>query len=247
LRTQLEQAGDALAVLTGRAPAQWPVHEFDIGEFTLPGELPLTLPAQLVRQRPDILAAEAQLHATSAAIGVALAQEFPSLTLSGSIDRQALTAGALFHQFQTVRQAGGALAAPIFAGGALYAQTQAARDTYQAQAATYQGVVVTALGQVTDDLWALQNDAERLTVDQHSADIAGEALRLQQASYAVGKTNVLQLIDAQRTYAQARLSLATARIQQYQDTAGLLVALGGGWWKDPAAQAHPPASAGRSN
>jgi NodT family efflux transporter outer membrane factor (OMF) lipoprotein len=222
LRTQLEQARDALAVLTGHAPAQWPVHEFDISEFTLPGEVPLTLPSQLVRQRPDILASEAQLHADSAAIGVAFAQEFPTLTLSGSITREALTAGALFHQFNTVRQAGAALAAPIFAGGALRAQTQAARDAFTAQAATYQGVVVSALGQVTDDLWALQNDT-------------------------VGKTNVLQLIDAQRTYAQARLSLATAQIQQFQDTAGLLVALGGGWWKDPAAQAHPPASAGRSN
>jgi NodT family efflux transporter outer membrane factor (OMF) lipoprotein len=238
LRMQLEQAADALAVLSGRAPAQGPVHEFDISEFALPMELPLTLPAQLARQRPDILASEAQLHAASAAIGVAFAQEFPTLTLSGSIERQALTAGALFQQFETVRQAGGALAAPIFAGGALRAQTQAARDAYRAQAATYQGVVVTALGQVADDLWALQNDAERLAVDQHSADIAGEALRLQQQSYTVGKTSVLQLIDAQRTYAQARLSLATARIQQYQDTAGLLVALGGGWWKDPAAQGH---------
>jgi NodT family efflux transporter outer membrane factor (OMF) lipoprotein len=239
LRTQLEQARDALAVLTGHAPAQWPVHEFDISEFTLPGEVPLTLPSQLVRQRPDILASEAQLHADSAAIGVAFAQEFPTLTLSGSITREALTAGALFHQFNTVRQAGAALAAPIFAGGALRAQTQAARDAFTAQAATYQGVVVSALGQVTDDLWALQNDAERLAVDQHAVNIAGEALRLQQQSYTVGKTNVLQLIDAQRTYAQARLSLATARIQQYQDTAGLLVALGGGWWKDPAALAQP--------
>jgi NodT family efflux transporter outer membrane factor (OMF) lipoprotein len=246
LRTQLEQAGDALAVLTGHAPAQWPVHEFDISEFALPAELPLSLPAQLVRQRPDILAAEAQLHAASAAIGVAFAQEFPNLTLSGSLSREALTAGALFHQFDTVRQAGAALAVPIFAGGALRAQTQAARDAFVAQSATYQQVAVTALGQVTDDLWALQNDAERLAVDQHSADISGEALRLQQTSYGVGKTSVLQLIDAQRTYAQARLSLATARLQQYQDTAGLLVALGGGWWMDPASQGHPLQLTGRA-
>jgi NodT family efflux transporter outer membrane factor (OMF) lipoprotein len=239
LRTQLEQACDALAVLTGHAPAQWTVHDFDISEFTLPGELPLTLPARLARQRPDILASEAQLHAASAAIGVAVAQEFPSVTLSASITREALTAGALFHQFDTVRQLGGAFAAPIFAGGALRAQAQGARDAYSAQLATYQGVVVTALGQVTDDLWALQNDAERMTVDQHAVDVASETLKLDQQSYLVGKINVLQLIDAQRTYAQARLGLATAQIQQYQDTVGLLVALGGGWWKDPAAGAAP--------
>ena len=93
-------------------------------------------------------------------------------------------------------------------------------------------MVVSALGQVADDLWALQNDADRLGVDQHAADIAGEALKLQQASYTVGKTSVLQFIDAQR------LSLATAQIQQFQDTGGLLVALGGGWWKDQASQAR---------
>jgi outer membrane protein TolC len=122
---------------------------------------------------------------------------------------------------------------PLFAGGALRAQSAAARAGFRAQAATYEGVVVTALGQVTDDLWALQNDAERVVVYRHSVEIASEALKLQQASYTVGKTSVLQLIDAERTYAQARLGLATALVQQYQDAAGLLVALGGGWGKDP--------------
>jgi NodT family efflux transporter outer membrane factor (OMF) lipoprotein len=233
LRQQLDAAKDALAVLTGHAPGEWSSHDFDIVEFTLPVEIPLALPSQLARQRPDVLAAEAQLHAASAAIGVALAQEFPSLTLSGSLTRSALEPGALFHDFETLRQAGGAVAAPIFAGGALRAQTESARDAFKAQAATYEGVVVAALGQVTDDLWALQNDADRLVVYRHSVDIASEALKLQQASYTVGKTSVLQLIDAQRTYAQARLGLATALIQQYQDAAGLLLALGGAWWKDP--------------
>jgi NodT family efflux transporter outer membrane factor (OMF) lipoprotein len=232
LRQQLDAAYDALAVLTGHAPAEGRGHEFDVAEFTLPGEIPLALPAQLVRQRPDVLAAEAQLHAASAAIGVAFAQEFPGLTLSGALTRSALEPGALFHDFDTLRQAGGTLTAPLFAGGALRAQTRAARDAFRAQAATYEGVVISALGQVTDDLWALQNDADRVKVDRHAVEIASEALRLQQASYTVGKTSVLQLIDAQRTYAQARLALATAVIQQYQDAAGLVVALGGGWWKD---------------
>jgi NodT family efflux transporter outer membrane factor (OMF) lipoprotein len=235
LRTQLEQARDALAVLIGHAPAQWQVHDFDVGEFSLPMEIPLSLPSQLVRQRPDVLAAEAQLHADSAAIGVAYAQEFPSLTLTGSITREALTAGALFHRFDTLRNAAAALSAPVFAGGALVAQTQAARDAFRAQAATYQAVAVSALGQVTDDLWALENDAERVSVDQHAVEIAAETLQLDRQSYQVGKLNVLQLIDAERTYAQARLGLATARVQQYQDTAGLLVALGGAWWKDAPA------------
>lgn len=92
--------------------------------------------------------------------------------------------------------------------------------------------MLNALGQVADDLWALQYDADLLTVDRHSVDVASEALKLQQTSYQVGTTNVINLIDAERTYAQARLGFATAEVQQFEDTAGLLVALGGGWWKD---------------
>ncbi len=232
LRKQLDQAYDTLAVLAGRAPAEWKLHAFDISELTLPRQVPLSLPSALARQRPDILAAEAQLHAASAEVGIAVAQEFPDVTLSASLTRDALTAADLFHQFSTLWSAGGALTQPLFEGGALRAQARAARDAFKAQAATYQSVVLTALGQVADDLWALQHDAELLTVDRHSVDVASESLRLQQTSYQVGTTNVINLIDAERTYAQARLGFATAEVQQFQDTAGLLVALGGGWWKD---------------
>ncbi len=232
LQKQLEQAYDALGILVGRPPAEWKSHDFDIKELTLPREVPLSLPSRLVRQRPDVLAAESQLHASSAAIGVAIAQEFPSLNLSASVTRQALEAGGLFHQFDTLLDSAGALGVPIFEGGAQRAEVRAARDAFRADAATYRSVVLEALGQVADDLWALQYDAQLLTVDRHSVDVASEALKLQQRSYAVGTTNVLSLITAERLYAQARLSYATAQIQQLEDTAGLLVALGGGWWKD---------------
>jgi NodT family efflux transporter outer membrane factor (OMF) lipoprotein len=236
LQQQLEAARDALNILLGSTPDAAGLHDFDVAELTVPRDIPVSLPSQLVRQRPDILASEAQLHAASAAVGVAEAQEFPSLTLSASLTRQALTAGALFHQFDTVWGAGADLTAPIFEGGALRAQTRAARDALRAQAATYRGVVLEGLGQVADNLWALQHDAQRLQVYQHSVDIAEESLKLEQASYAVGRVNVLQLIDAQRTYAQARLGYATAQIDQLQDTATLFVALGGGWWQNGVAQ-----------
>jgi len=232
LRKQLEQAYDTLAVLVGRSPADWKPHDFDISDLTLPREIPLSVPARLVRQRPDVLAAEAQLHASDAAIGVAIAQEFPSINLSAAISRQSLQAGGLLHQFDTLRDAGGTLALPIFAGGAQRAEVRAARDAFQAESATYRSVVLEALGQVADDLWALQYDAQVLTVDRHSVDVASESLKLQQRSYVVGTANVLSLLTAQRLYAQARLSYATAQIQQFEDTAGLLVALGGGWWND---------------
>ena len=230
LHKQLDQAYDALAVLAGRAPSEWQVQPFDIDQFTLPRDIPLSLPARLVRQRPDILAAETQLHAASAAIGVAVAQQFPDISLSASITREALRAADLFHQFDTLWAAGGSLTQPIFKGGALRAQVRAARDAFKAEAATYQAVVLEALGQVTDDLWALQYDAQILSVDRHSMDVAFEALKLQQQSYSVGTTTVLNLIAAERIYAQARLSYAGARVQQFTDSANLLTALGGGWW-----------------
>jgi outer membrane protein TolC len=109
---------------------------------------------------------------------------------------------------------------------------RAARDAFKASAATYQAVVLEALGQVADDLWALQYDAQILTVDRHSMDVALQALKLQQHGYAVGTTTVLNLIAAERTYAQARLSYVSARVQQFTDSASLLTALGGGWWND---------------
>jgi NodT family efflux transporter outer membrane factor (OMF) lipoprotein len=232
LHKQLDQAYDALAVLAGRAPSEWQVQPFDIEEFSLPRDIPVSLPARLVRQRPDVLAAEMQLHAASAAIGVAVAQQFPDISLSASITREALRAADLFHQFDTLWGAGGSLTQPLFKGGALRAQVRAARDAYKAEAATYQAVVLEALGQVADDLWALQYDAQTLTVDRHSLDVAFEALKLQQQSYSVGTTTVLNLIAAERAYAQARLSYVSARVQQFTDSANLLTALGGGWWND---------------
>lgn len=232
LHKQLDQAYDALAVLSGRAPSEWQVQPFDIDQFTPPRDIPVSLPARLVRQRPDVLAAEMQLHAASAAIGVAVAQQFPDISLSASISREALRAADLFHQFDTLWAAGGTLTQPIFKGGALRAQVRAARDAFKAEAATYQAVVLDALGQVADDLWALQYDAQILSVDRHSMDVAFEALKLQQQSYSVGTTTVLNLIVAERTYAQARLSYVSARVQQFTDSASLLTALGGGWWND---------------
>jgi NodT family efflux transporter outer membrane factor (OMF) lipoprotein len=232
LHKQLDQAYDELAVLAGRVPSDWQVQPFDIEQFTLPRDIPLSLPARLVRQRPDVLAAETQLHAASAAIGVAVAGEFPNISVSASITREALQAADLFHQFDTLWGVGGSLTQPIFKGGALRAQVRAARDVFKAEAATYQAVVLEALGQVADDLWALQYDAQILTVDRHSMDVALEALKLQQQSYSVGTTTVLNLIAAERTYAQARLSYVSARVQQFTDSASLLTALGGGWWND---------------
>jgi len=230
LRQQLSVARHALAILVGKTPGEWSAPDFDIKNFPLPIDVPVTVPSLLVRHRPDVLASEAQLQADSAAIGVALAQEFPSITLSGTLTRESLTAAGLFHEFDKLWSVGGALAQPIFQGGALLAQTRAARDTFAAQAAAYREVVLQAFDQVADNLRALDHDADRVTAFHRALRIASDSLALQRKSYAAGKTTVLQLIDAERSYSQAVLGNAAAEAEQLEDTVSLFVALGGGWW-----------------
>jgi NodT family efflux transporter outer membrane factor (OMF) lipoprotein len=237
LRQQLGAARDAMAALVGRSPGEYSAPDFDVTQLKLPDTVPVSLPSSLVRQRPDILAAEEQLHAASAAIGVAISQEFPSLTLSASLSRDALIPGGLFHDGSNIVEGGGSLTAPLFEGGALRAQVRAARDEYIVEETAYRQTVLTGLQQVADDLRSLENDAAHVAAAVKSVDISKKSLDLQRKSYLAGKSTILDLITAERTYAQARLTLATAQVSQYQDIANLFVALGGGWWEDPASAA----------
>lgn len=230
LQQQLSVAHHALSVLVGRFPGQWSTPDFDLTEFTLPAELPVTVPSDLVHQRPDILAAEAQLHASSAAIGVAASQLYPSITLSGSLGVESLSTATLFQGPSRFWSLVADLTAPIFHGGALEAQKQAAIEAFRASAATYQQTVLTAFGQVADVLRALAHDAELASAQKHALDTSATSLELQRLSYTAGKSDLLQLLDAERAYQQARLGYARAQAQRYQDTAQLLVAMGGGWW-----------------
>lgn len=231
LRQQLSAARHALAVLTGHPPAQWSAPPFDLEDFSLPRTLPLSLPSELVRQRPDILAAEAQLAANSAAIGVATAQLYPNIVLNASIGQQALSAGALFEAANRVWGLSGDVLAPLFQGGALRAQRRAAIATYRASLAAYQQTVLAGLQQVADTLRALLHDGQLVAAQQALLDTASQSLALQRASYAAGKSTVLNLIDAERIYEQARINYVRAHAQRLEDSAQLLVALGGGWWK----------------
>lgn len=232
LQQQLSSARHALAVLTGRAPAAWFAPPFDLADFTLPTVLPVSLPSQLVRQRPDILAAQARLHADSAAIGVATAQLFPSITLSASAGQQSLNADTLFSPAGRFWNLSAGLLGPLFHGNTLRAQRRAAIATYQASLATYRQTVLEGFQQVADTLRALVHDTQWVDAESEVVDAARESLALQQAGYAAGKTTILSLIDARRAYLQARLGFARARSQRLDDSAQLLVALGGGWWKN---------------
>ncbi|MFO0688510.1 MAG: efflux transporter outer membrane subunit [Myxococcota bacterium] len=243
LRQQLAVARHAVSALVGDVPAEWSPPELDLERFALPRALPLSLPSELVRQRPDVLAAEAQLHAASAAIGVATAQLFPSLTLSGSIAQDALELGSLFSGPATAWSVAGRIGAPIFRGGILRARRRAAIAAYEASLATYQLTVLQGFQQVADVLRALENDAALVEASASLVENASGSLALQQASYAIGKTSLIQLLVASRTHQQARSGLAQARGRQLQDTALLFVALGGGWWDEDRLPPIAPASA----
>jgi NodT family efflux transporter outer membrane factor (OMF) lipoprotein len=230
LGQQQAAAEDALAVLVGRPPGAWMPPPFKLSAFTLPVQLPLSLPSRLARQRPDILAAEAQVHARSAAVGVATGEMYPNIVLSGSIATAALEVGSLFGSSSGVWSAAAGLTAPIFHGGALEARKRQAAAGYQAALATYRQTVLAAFGQVADTLRALGHDTALLDAEHQALDAAHTSLGMERASYAAGRSDLLQLLDAERSYQQAQLGYARAAAQRYIDSARLLVALGGGWW-----------------
>lgn len=229
LRQQVSVASHALAVLSGAFPGEWTPPAFDLDTFAMPRDVPGSLPSELVRRRPDILAAEAQLHADSAAIGVATADMYPSFTLSASVSAEAVSSG-MFPGSSTVWNLAASMAAPVFHGGALYAQRQGAIAAFEASRATYQATVLQAFGQVADTLRALAHDAELIEAQRRVLDTSNAALELQRYSFTAGKANLLQLIDAERVAHESLLGYARARAQQYQDVAALVVAMGGGWW-----------------
>lgn len=227
LEQQLSVARHALALLVGSTTLEWSPPDFEFTDMKLPADLPVTLPAQLVRVRPDIRAAEAQLQAANAAIGVANAELYPSLTLSASWTSSAASFGGLFGNSNPWAVALG-LTAPLWHGGTLTAQRQAALEAYAAQLGQYRASVLAAFGQVADVLRALQHD-----VDLQSGELAAQAaafasLDLMQQSFQAGQANLLQVLDAHRQYQQARLGMARATGQRYLDTVALFAAMGGG-------------------
>ena len=229
LRQQLAAARHALSVIAGELPADWAPPDFDLADLTLPSDLPISLPSELVGRRPDIRAAEAQLHAASAAIGVATAQLFPSITLSGSVGSEALKTAALFSGPAAAWALAADATTPILRGGTLWAERRAAIDAYDASLASYQQTVQQGFQQVADLLQALQHDHELIAAQRDLYDTSSESLRVERIGYEAGKIDALHLIDAQRSFQQASLGLARAQAQRLGDSALLLVAVGGGW------------------
>ncbi|HEU4626376.1 MAG TPA: efflux transporter outer membrane subunit [Steroidobacteraceae bacterium] len=227
LRQELSAARHALAVLVGQPPGNWSPPDFELEDFTALSPLPVSLPSELARRRPDIRASEAQLHAATAAVGVAAANLYPKITLTGSLSQQALKASDLFDQSAFAFGLSGNLTAPLFNGGKLRAERRAAEAARQAAVANYEETVLTAFRQVADVLAALEHDTQLVTAQQQALDVAENNLRLTRESYSAGNVGVLQILEAERAVQSARIGVASATAQRLQDTAELIVALGG--------------------
>jgi len=230
LQQRVSQAEHLLATLAGHLPSVWPVPRVAFSDLKLPLAVPVSLPSSLVHQRPDILAAESQLHQASADIGVATAALFPSITLSGNLGGNNTALGNLFASNGTFWSLGAGVTAPLFHGGTLLSKRQAAIQIYDQALANYRQTVLSAFAQVADTLRALERDAEALDAEARSMSDADEALHLIRANYEAGTSNYLQVIIATDQYHQARIAYLQARAQRLQDTVTLFAALGGGWW-----------------
>jgi NodT family efflux transporter outer membrane factor (OMF) lipoprotein len=216
-----------LSILVGNAPATWTPPNFELADFTLPDALPVSLPSELIKRRPDILAAEENLHAASAAIGVATANLYPQLTLTANMMQEALTPAGIFKSTNNAWSLAAGLTAPIFNGGTLTAQKREAEHAYQASLAQYQQTILVAFKEVADALTSIAHDDEQLAVLENALNTARSLSELSRVSYQAGAIGLLQVQDAERSEAKAQLELIRAQHQRYLDCVRLFVASGG--------------------
>jgi NodT family efflux transporter outer membrane factor (OMF) lipoprotein len=230
LLKQAAQLHDLMATLAGEFPSQGPAGSFELASLQLPQDLPVSVPADLVRQRPDVRQAEADLHAASARIGIAVANRLPNVTLSAATGSTALAINQLLTTGTGFWSVGADLTAPIFQGGALLHQERAAKAAYEQAAAQYRSTVLAACQNVADTLAALAEDADGLKAATAAADATRTTLDLAERQWHKGYANYLALLSAEQAYQAARINLVQAQASRYADTAALFQALGGGWW-----------------
>lgn len=228
LQKQLAQTRDQLAAYLGRFPSEEPTETFDLQSLQLPDTLPVSLPSKLVEQRPDIRASEALLHAASAEVGVATANMLPQLTLSAAYGSE--TANVLFGPGTAIWNLGAGLIQPLFEGGTLLHRRRAAVAAFDEAAAQYRATVITAFQNVADALRSLQSDANAVNAEVAAERAAADSLAASQRQFRNGAISYLALLDAERTYQQARIGEIQAMATRYSDVVALFQALGGGWW-----------------
>lgn len=232
LEKSLSLASHQLAVLVGKFPGEIQLPEFELESMSLPQELPVSMPSALVRQRPDIKAAEAILHTASAEIGVATADLYPKITLSGSYGLASNNISNLFDNNSIVWNFGAGVVQPLFHGGTLTAKRRAAIAVYDQALAQYRLTILQSFQNVADVLRALEADALTLQAQATAEKAARESLDLSQKQYQLGAVSYLSLLDAQRQYQEAHILLVQAQAARFADTAALFAALGGGWWNN---------------
>jgi NodT family efflux transporter outer membrane factor (OMF) lipoprotein len=237
LERDLAQTRNLLAVYTGKLPSEAALPMFDLEKLNLPGELPLTLPSSLVRQRPDIRASEELLHAAGAQVGVATANLYPQITLNGNMGSQATSFQDLFSPGTFIWSLGAGLTQPLFHGGELTAKRRAAIAAFDQASAQYRETVLQAFQNVADVLQALESDAAALNAQSEAERSARDSLELTQRQFTLGAVNYLLLLNAERQHQQALLTLVQARAARFADSAALFQALGGGWWNRDAKSA----------
>jgi len=230
LEKELALTQHALAVLVGKMPGDGTVGEFSLDKLVLPENLPLSLPSSLARQRPDIRAAESILHQACAEVGVATANLYPKITITGSYGSEALHISDLFESPNIVWNLGAGLLQPLFHGGELTAKRRAAIAAFDEAAAQYRQTVLKGFQDVADVLRALETDARALQAQAEAEASARTTLALAEKQFRLGAVNYLYLLIAQRNYHRTQFSLVVAQAVRYADTAALFQALGGGWW-----------------
>ena len=238
LKKQLAQTRDALTALLGALPSDEPGATFQLNDLTLPRSLPVSIPSRLLEQRPDVRQAEENLHAATAQVGVAVSLQLPQFTLDGAIGFTSLSYSQLFgfgNHFWTL---GAALSQTLFDAGALSHRKQAAVAAMDEAAAQYRAAVILACQNVADTLHALQADAEALHAASQAAEATGASFEMARRQYEIGVVSRVDLAMAEQAYRQAELALVVAEANRYTDTAGLFLALGGGWWNRTEDVAH---------
>jgi NodT family efflux transporter outer membrane factor (OMF) lipoprotein len=226
----LDQQRDALSVLAGETPDHALPQSFTLDAIATPMQLPVSIPAALVNQRPDIRQAEENLHAASALVGVAVANRLPLLNLTAAGGSQANYFSDMFAPGNGFWSIAASLTQPIFAGGTLLHRDRAARAALDQAKAQYQATVLTAFQNVADCLAALQADADALATATVAQQAAAQSLNIVKLQVSVGQTAYLGILNAQQTALQAEISLVQARANRLADTAALFQAMGGGWW-----------------
>jgi len=230
LLKQLAQQRDLLTALSGGLPNKDLVEKFELSSLQLPQALPLSLPSQLVEQRPDVRQAEENLHSASALIGVARANRLPSFNLTADVGSMAVIFTHMFAAGTGFWELTGGATQTIFQGGTLVARERAARAAYVQASEQYRSTVLTAFENVADALHALDQDAQALKAATAARDAAKVTLDLTTKQMQVGYVSYLALLSAEQTYQQAVINLVQAQTNRYADTAALFQALGGGWW-----------------